>query len=245
MPGSVRAARAVIVVMAAIGLVGTVVLIGIGHPRAAGANAYGYLFFWALAITACFFGRRRRRVRVTATVFAVLEGIVALGSAAFSSGGGQADGEGGVALVRLSPGPFGVVAVIAVLVLLYQRSAGEWFTGTAVVRRRARPGVLLIPLGIAIVLALGAGAWMVVRSTGADDVPSVGDCVGTADDLDFRSSDAALVKVGCSDVDAQAKIIARVEDPDESSPCLDYEDGVRLDAYDRIEGVILCLRPFS
>ncbi|WP_280305363.1 hypothetical protein [Nocardia neocaledoniensis] len=147
MPGSVRAARAVIVVMAAIGLVGTVVLIGIGHPRAAGANAYGYLFFWALAITACFFGRRRRRVRVIATVFAVLEGIVALGSAAFSSGGGQADGEGGVALVRLSPGPFGVVAVIAVLVLLYQRSAGEWFTGTAVAGPRPPAGAAVTPGG--------------------------------------------------------------------------------------------------
>ncbi|UGT55308.1 LppU/SCO3897 family protein [Nocardia asteroides] len=244
MPGSVHAARAVIVVMAAIGLVGTVVLIGLGHPRAAGANAYGYLFFWALAITACFFGRRRRRVRVTATVFAVLEGFVALGSTAFSSGGGQADGSGGVALVRLSPGPFGVVAVIAVLVLLYQRSAGEWFTGTAVTRRRGTAAAL-IPLGIVVAVALGAGVWAVVRGLGGDAEPAVGDCVSTADEMSISSSDAKLVKVGCSEANAQAKIIARLDDTGESGPCRVYEDGVRLDAYDGIEGVILCLRPFS
>lgn len=245
MPGSVRAARAVILVMAAIGMVGTVVLIGIGHPRAAGANAYGYLFFWALAITACFFGRRRRGVRVTATVFAVLEGAVALGSAAFSSGGGQADGEGGIALVRLSPGPVGVVAVITVIVLLYQRSAGEWFTGTAVARRRVTAGVL-IPIGVIVALALGLGAWLIVRGVvDGDDEPAVGDCVTTADEVTISYSDARLVKVACSDTNAQAKIIARL-DTGETLTCRDYEDGVRLDEYDGLEGgVILCLRPFS
>ncbi|MEV0335689.1 hypothetical protein [Nocardia sp. NPDC050717] len=243
MPGSVRAAQVVILVMAAIGLVGTSVLIGIGHPRAAGANAYGYLFFWALAITACFFGRRRRRVRVTATVFAVLEGIVALGSTAFSSGGAQADGTGGSAFVRLSPGPLGVVAVIAVLVLLYQRSAGEWFTGAAVARRRRVTAVALIPLGIVVALALGAGVWTAVR--GGDAEPAVGDCVSTADEMRISSSDAKLVKVGCSESNAQAKIVARLDDTGKTGLCREYEDGVRLDEYDGIEGVILCLRPFS
>ncbi|WP_280265969.1 LppU/SCO3897 family protein [Nocardia wallacei] len=133
LPGSVRAARAIIFVMAAIGVVGTVVLIGMGRPIATGANATGYLFFWALAVTACFFARGRGGVRITATVFAVLEGFAALGSMAFDGSGGKAATEPGVAIVRLSPGPFGLIAVIVIVVLLYRDSAGRWFKRPATV----------------------------------------------------------------------------------------------------------------
>ncbi|GAB2719187.1 hypothetical protein GCM10027089_48920 [Nocardia thraciensis] len=113
--------------MAAIGGVGTVVLIAMGNPHAAGGNARGYVFFWALAITARYFTRGRGGVRTTATVFAVLEGFVAFGSVAFNSSSGNADTESGYTIVRMSPGPFGLIAVIAIIVLLYSGSARQWF----------------------------------------------------------------------------------------------------------------------
>lgn len=125
-PGSVRAARAIIFVMAAIGAIGTVALIGLGHSYAAGGNVTGYFFFWALAITACFFGKGHGGVRVTATVFAVLEGLVALGSTAAMSNTANVNAAG-PSFVRMSPGPIGLIAVIVIIALLYGGSAGQWF----------------------------------------------------------------------------------------------------------------------
>ncbi|MBB5916111.1 hypothetical protein BJY24_005023 [Nocardia transvalensis] len=128
MPHSVRAARAIIVVMAAIGVSGTVAWAALGNSYAAGGNVVGYFFFWMLAITACFFGSGRGGVRVAATVFAVLEALVGLGSAAFDTGVTHPGPTGpGPFFVRLSPGPIGSVAAIVVIVLLYRASAGRWF----------------------------------------------------------------------------------------------------------------------
>lgn len=248
MPVGVRSAQVVVFLMAGIGVIGTVVLIGLGHPIAAGANTQGYLFSWALAGTACFFGRRRRSVRITATVFAVLEGFVALGSAA------AVDPDAEVALVRISPGPIGVLAVIAVLVLLYRPSARTWFAGPGVASahrgpdvaagRRVRLSVLVGAL-VAVVAVLGVGVWWVLGDRNTSGTPAVGDCVGGTDGSDVRSSHTELLTVGCSDPAVQAKVIADVPDTGKSSPCRQFEDAVKLDEYDGIDGRILCLRVFG
>ncbi|NKY88157.1 hypothetical protein [Nocardia veterana] len=127
MPRSVRAARIIIFAMAAIGLVGTVVLIASGDPFAAGGNTTGYFFFWVLAVLACFFGSGRGGVRAAATTFAILEMLMALGSSGFNSGAADSRSGGGEFFIRLSPGPIGVIVAIVVIVLLYQRSAAAWF----------------------------------------------------------------------------------------------------------------------
>ncbi|MGW6620703.1 LppU/SCO3897 family protein [Nocardia sp. NPDC055002] len=246
--------------MSAIGLAGTVALIGMGHPYAAGGNARGYLFFWAMAVTALFFARRRGWVRITATVFAVIEGLVAFGSMAFN--GGNVDTDAGFAFVRMSPGPFGLVAVIAVIALLFGGSADRWFSpggaapgsprpprdpGKPLLRRRP----YVVGLLITIVVVIGFATAVVIGNTSNTTGPgalSAGDCVATEDDLSIGFSDAELVKVGCSDVRAQAKVIARIEGTDKTTECRKYEDSVKLAGYIGSgggESFVLCLRSFS
>jgi hypothetical protein len=57
-----------------------------------------------------------------------------------------------------------------------------------------------------------------------------------------------LVEVGCSDVRAQAKVVARIEGTDKTAECREYQDSVDLEAYvdsDGGESSVLCLRSFS
>ncbi|MFE5475703.1 hypothetical protein ACFQ9R_08385 [Nocardia sp. NPDC056541] len=247
--------------MSAIGLAGTVALIGMGHPHAAGGNTQGYLFFWAMAVTALFFARRRGWVRITVTVFAVIEGLVAFGSMAFN--GGTVDTDAGFAFVRMSPGPFGLVAVIAIIALLFGGSADRWFgrpagaapgsprptrdPGEPLLRRRP----YVVGVLITIVVVIGIVTAVVIVNTSNTTRPgalSAGDCVATQDDLSIGFSDAELVKVGCSDVRAQAKVIARIAGTDKTTECQKYEDSVKLAGYIGSDGgasFVLCLRSFS
>lgn len=260
MPGRVRAARVIVFVMSAVGLAGTVALIGMGHPHAAGGNAQGYLFFWAMAVTALFFARRRGWVRIAATVFAVIEGLVAFGSMAFN--GGNVDTDAGFAFVRMSPGPFGLVAVIAIITLLFGGSADRWFSsaGAAPVGLRSprdsgkpllRRRPYVVGSLITIVVVIGIVTAVVIgntRNTTGPGALSAGDCVATQDDLSIGFSDAELVEVGCSDVRAQAKIVARIEGTDKTTECREYQDSVDLEGYvdsDGDETFVLCLRSFS
>ncbi|MFI7667291.1 hypothetical protein [Nocardia sp. NPDC049526] len=126
LPGSVRAALWIINIFAVIGVVGTVGLAAFRDSYVAGANTIGYLFFWGLAIVALFFRRGGNGVRVTAIILAILEAVTALGSVGANSGD-AVDDNPGMHIVRFSPGPFGLIASIVIVVLLCQGSAGRWF----------------------------------------------------------------------------------------------------------------------
>ncbi|WP_433520604.1 hypothetical protein ACQPZ2_24565 [Nocardia pseudovaccinii] len=126
MPGSVRAALWIINIFAVIGVVGTVSLVAFVDAEIAGVNTTGYFFFWVLAVVASFFRRGGNGVRVTAIILAVLQAFVALGSMGANSDV-TVDDSAGWYIVRYSPGPFGLLAALAIIVLLCQGSAGRWF----------------------------------------------------------------------------------------------------------------------
>ncbi|MFE9327765.1 hypothetical protein ACIHDR_40265 [Nocardia sp. NPDC052278] len=128
MPGSVRAALWIINIFAVIGVAGTVGLVAFVDAEIAGVNTTGYFFFWVLAIVASFFRRGGNGVRVTAIILAFLQALVALGSMGENSNA-TVDDSPGWHIVHYSPGPFGLLAALAIIVLLCQGSAGRWFKG--------------------------------------------------------------------------------------------------------------------
>jgi hypothetical protein len=132
MPSPVRAAQVISFVVAGIGLVLTIVGGVVWDSYMAGRAAWLYLFFWVLAIIACFFGRGRNGIRITATIFAGLQALVAFGelrakSSNVTSQHTMADGE----TVNVGPGllfgPLALIATIVIVVLLYQGSSSRWF----------------------------------------------------------------------------------------------------------------------
>ncbi|MFF3977412.1 hypothetical protein [Streptomyces sp. NPDC001828] len=111
MPGGVRAAQVVVFAMCGFSALGSVVMGAAGGAEAAGYMIGANLFGWVLLVFAFLFGGGRGGVRVSAIVFASLQILAGLGAI----GGGR------------PAGALGGLASIAVVVLLSQRSAGQWF----------------------------------------------------------------------------------------------------------------------
>ncbi len=120
MPSTVRAAQIIAWSVGALGIVivGAVAVLS-GDSERAGAVGFGYTMPFILAAFAFSFERGDNGVRITSIVLASLQGLCGLGATA----AGQA------------PGLLVIIAGIAIVCLLAQRSARDWFT-----RPRFHPG---------------------------------------------------------------------------------------------------------
>ncbi|MFI9508145.1 hypothetical protein [Nocardia sp. NPDC052566] len=127
MPGSVRAAQITIFVIAGIGLLVTVFQGVTIDSYYAGRDTAMYGLYWILAIVACFFGVGGNGIRITATVLVALEAFCGLGAFASAGRPQPLTTSGQYYAPGILAGPLILVAAIAIIVLLYQGSAGRWF----------------------------------------------------------------------------------------------------------------------
>jgi hypothetical protein len=111
MPSTVRAAQVVVFVAAGLALLLTVVVGAASGAEAAGEVLGTNLMICALFVLACQYAGAGHGVRVASVVLAGLQILFTLGAAANGTAGGLLPGAG----------------AIAVIILLGQRSAGEWF----------------------------------------------------------------------------------------------------------------------
>lgn len=109
-------------------------------------------------------------------------------------------------------------------------------------------GVIPAALGLLIPIAVVVG--IVVAATIGDttDINSVstGDCVATRDGAAIDMSGAELVKVGCSHPSAQAKVVARFDNTNDTFKWRQNSDS--NDTYagsDDTKYYVLCLRAFN
>ncbi|CAL9435631.1 hypothetical protein [Streptomyces sp. enrichment culture] len=117
MPAAVRAAQVVIFVLAGLGVVHSSLVGAFSGAEAAGKAFAPYLTAWALLVLAFLFPTAGRGVRAAALVLGSVQIVLALGGAVRGT-------------------PFGILPLagaVAVVVLLGQGSAGDWFR-----RHRAR-----------------------------------------------------------------------------------------------------------
>ncbi|WP_043653423.1 hypothetical protein [Nocardia thailandica] len=111
MPGTVRGARLIALVSAAVGVVLIAVTLALGKNASLGWVALGYLPTFALATLSATFGRAGERVRLCAVALAAIGGL-----SAFSG-----------ILTGLPPGAVGIVAGGATVGMLTRPSARAWF----------------------------------------------------------------------------------------------------------------------
>ncbi|MFH8797980.1 hypothetical protein ACH4F6_00030 [Streptomyces sp. NPDC017936] len=111
MPASVRSAQVVNFVIAGLGSLLTVVVGAAAGAEAAGRSLAGYLTAFVLCVLAFLYPKAGNGVRVASVVLAVLQILAGAGAAANHDSGGVV--------------PLG--GAIAVVVLLTQRSAIQWF----------------------------------------------------------------------------------------------------------------------
>jgi hypothetical protein len=186
MPSPVRVAQVISFVVAGIGLAITIVQGVVVDSYIAGRDSGLYFFFWALAIIACFFGRGRNGIRITATVFAGLQALVAL-SAIGANISNTTDlhttptGE----TLDIGPGlffgPLNLIATIVIVVLLYQGSSSRWFKrpriqSPAQRQSNARWWLLGGAIVVVVVLMIARLAFAVVNPsvTPVDQEPNFG-----------------------------------------------------------------------
>ncbi|WP_280271028.1 LppU/SCO3897 family protein [Nocardia wallacei] len=108
-----------------------------------------------------------------------------------------------------------------------------------------RPAALGLLLPVAAVLTIVVG--VLVSSGGDHDQLATGDCVDTRDHGAIRDAKASeLVKIGCSDPAAQAKIVARLDNTHDTFKCRQYSEANEefTDSDDR-KYFVLCVRTFS
>ncbi|MFJ8308518.1 MULTISPECIES: hypothetical protein [unclassified Streptomyces] len=111
MPGAVRAAQVVIFSMGGLSALGSVIMGAVSGAEAAGYAIGANLCGWVLVVFAFLFDSGRRGVRVTSIVFASIQILFGLGSIGAHRPAGVLPG----------------LAAAAVVVLLSQGSAGQWF----------------------------------------------------------------------------------------------------------------------
>ncbi|MFC3965713.1 hypothetical protein [Nocardia jiangsuensis] len=111
MPGSVRAAQIIALLMGIAGVVAIGAAIAVGRAELAGQLTAGFLLPIVLAAMAFAFGSAGNGLRVTAIVLASLQALLSFGAAAS----------------RQPPGLLGVISGGAVLCLLAQQTAKHWF----------------------------------------------------------------------------------------------------------------------
>ncbi|MFD4433459.1 hypothetical protein [Nocardia sp. NPDC058497] len=112
MPGTVRGARLIAGVAAAVGIVLIAITVALGTGGSLGALIAGYLPTFALVPLVLLFGRGGDLVRKVAVGVAALAGLVSCTGI----------------LTGLPPGAVGIVANGAVAALLLRPSARAWFT---------------------------------------------------------------------------------------------------------------------
>ncbi|MFI6687761.1 hypothetical protein [Streptomyces sp. NPDC050485] len=111
MPGAVRAAQVVIFSMGGLSVLGSVIMGAVSGAEAAGAAIGANLCGWVLVVFAFLFDSGRGGVRITSIVFASVQILFGLGSIGAHRPAGVLPG----------------LAAVAVVVLLSQGSAGQWF----------------------------------------------------------------------------------------------------------------------
>ncbi|MBD9734961.1 hypothetical protein IGX29_24765 [Streptomyces sp. H28] len=111
MPAAVRAAQVVIFALAGLGVVHSALVGAFSGAEAAGRAFAPYLMAWVLLVLAFLFPSAGPGVRIAALVLGSVQIVLALGGAAQGT-------------------PFGILPLagaVAVVVLLGQGSAGDWF----------------------------------------------------------------------------------------------------------------------
>ncbi|MFE3544585.1 hypothetical protein ACFXK0_16625 [Nocardia sp. NPDC059177] len=111
-PGTVRGARLIAAVSAAVGLVLIAITLALGTGDSLGTLLAGYLPTFALVPLILLFGRGGERIRLAAV------GVAAVGGLVSCTG----------ILTGLPPGAVGIVANGAIAALLLRPSAKAWFT---------------------------------------------------------------------------------------------------------------------